>query len=114
VLAAGLGASAALLLVTHGLFNDWAMRATLPLSIALAVALTHVLLGGLAWPYLAVLLTVLAVSSVSSVTTMAQSALMPTHCQAYGRHSLKDMGELKSQYEGRSDSLLYRYFVRSH
>jgi hypothetical protein len=113
MLVAGLGASAALLLVTHGLFNDWAMRATLPLSIALAVALTHVLLGGLAWPYLAVLLTVLVVSSASSVTTMAQSALMPTHCQAYGRHSLKDMGELKSQYVGRSDSILYRYFARS-
>ena len=89
------------------------MRATLPLSIALAVALTHVLLGGLAWPYLAVLLTVLAISSASSFTAFVQSALMPTHCQAYGRHSLKDMGELKSQYEGRSDSLLYRYFVRS-
>ena len=113
ILAAGLGASAALLLVTHGLFNDWAMRATLPLSIALGVALTHVLLGGLAWPYLAVLLTVLVISSASSLTAFAQSALMPTHCQSYGRHSLKDMGELKSQYEGRSDSFLYRYLARS-
>ena len=99
--------------MTHGLYNDWAMRATLPLSIALAVALTHVLLGGLAWPYLALLLTVLVISSASSLTTFAQSALMPTHCQSYGRHSLKDMGELKSQYVGRSDSILYRYFVRS-
>ena len=113
ILAAGLGASAALLLVTHGLYNDWAMRATLPLSIALAVALTHVLLGGLVWPYLAVLLTVLVISSASSLTAFAQSALMPTHCQSYGRHSLKDMGELKSQYEGRPDSMLYRYLVRS-
>jgi hypothetical protein len=113
ILAAGLCASAALLLVTHGLYNDWAMRATLPLSIALAVVLTHVLLGGLAWPYLAVLLTVLVVSSASSLTAFVQSAFMPTHCQSYGRHSLKDMGELKSQYVGRSDSFLYRYFVRS-
>lgn len=113
VLAAGLGASAALLLVTHGLYNDWAMRATLPLSIALAVALTQVLLGGLAWPYLAALLTVLAISSASSVTAFAQSALMPTHCQSYGRHTLKDMGDLKSQYEGRPDSFLYRYLARS-
>ena len=66
-LAGGLVASALVLLVGHGFYNDWAMRATLPLSIALAVALTKVLFQGLKWPYLAALLTVLALSSASSL-----------------------------------------------
>jgi hypothetical protein len=112
-LAACLIASAALLLLTHGSFNDWAMRTTLPLSITLAVALTHVLLGKLKSTYLAVLIAVLALSSASSVSEITLSALAEPNCAPYGDFSLQDMGPLASQYEGRPDSILYRYLVRS-
>jgi hypothetical protein len=114
ILAGGLVASALVLLVGHGFYNDWAMRATLPLSIALAVALTRVLFEGfLKWPYLPALLTVLALSSASSLAEIVRGVLEPkTHCAPYGSFSLKDMGELENQYEGRSNSVLYRYLAR--
>jgi hypothetical protein len=112
-LAACLTASAAILLLTHGNFNDWAMRTTLPLSITLSVALTQVLLGKMKWTYLAPLFAVLALSSASSVSEMALSALAAPNCAPYGVFSLKDMGPLASQYEGRRGSILYRYLVRS-
>jgi hypothetical protein len=56
------------------------MRGTLPLSIALAVAITQVLLATLKRAYLAVLLGVLALSSASSLSEFAQSALIAPHC----------------------------------
>src|SRR5262249_34996654 len=77
LLAAGLLASALVLTVTHGLYNDWAMRVTLPLSVALTVALAGVLLGGMKWPYLVTMLVVLLASSASSVTTLMRSILLP-------------------------------------
>ena len=113
ILAGCLVASALVLLVGHGFYNDWAMRTTLPLSIALAVALTKVLVGGLKWPYLAGLVVVLALSSVSSLAEITRGVLEPkTHCARYGRFRLEDMGALVPQYEGRGDSILYRYLVR--
>jgi hypothetical protein len=89
------------------------MRTTLPLTIALSVTLTQVLLGKLKWAYLAALFIVLALSSASSVSEMALGALAPPNCAPYGVFSLKDMGPLAFQYEGRPDSILYRYLVRS-
>ena len=100
-----LAGSAAVLALRHGFYNDWAMRVTLPLSIMLAVALTKVLLGGMKWPYLAVLLAVLLISSASSLAELTRSVLEPTNCKRYGTYALGDMGELTPQYEGRSDSL---------
>ena len=90
------------------------MRVTLPLSIALAAAVTQVLFSGLKWPYMAALLAVLAVSSASSLSELARSVLLPTNCKSYGAFRIEDMGVLAPQYEGRSDSLLYRYLVRSY
>jgi hypothetical protein len=112
ILAGCLAASAVVLLLGHGFYNDWAMRVTLPLSIALAVALTKVLFGGLKWPYLAALLAVLALSSASSLAELTRSVLEPTNCAPYGTYRLKHMRALAPQYEGRGDSLLYRYLVR--
>jgi hypothetical protein len=83
-LAACLTASAAILLLTHGNFNDWAMRTTLPLSITLSVALTQVLLGKMKWTYLAPLFAVLALSSASSVSEMALSALAAPNRALWG------------------------------
>ena len=113
MITACLAASAALLLVVHGTFNDWAIRAPLPLSIALAVAVTQVLFAKLKRIYLAVLLGVLALSSASSLSEIAQATLIAPVCAPYGSFSLKDMGPLASQYAGRPDFLLYRYLVRS-
>jgi hypothetical protein len=112
MLACGLLASALVLTVAHGLYNDWAMRVTLPLSIALTVALAGLLLGGMKWPYLVTMLVVLLVSSASSVTTIMRSILLPSKCAPYGAFTLKDMGDLVSQYQGRRNSFLYRHLVR--
>jgi hypothetical protein len=112
ILVGCLTASAAVLLLRHGLYNDWAMRVTLPLSIALAVAMTYILFGGLKWPYLAVLLTVLALSSASSLAELTRSLLMPTKCASYGAYRLEDIREIAPQYEGRVDSFLYQYLAR--
>ena len=114
VLAGCLAASAAVLGFGHGLYNDWGMRVTLPLSIALAVALTKVLFSDLKWPYVAALAAVLTVSSASSLSEIMRSVLLPTNCKPYGSFRFEDMGALAPQYKGRSNSLLYRYLVRSH
>ena len=96
-------ASAALLLVAHGTFNDWAMRTTLPLWIVLAVALAQVLSAGLKWAYLTVLLIVLVLSSAASLAEIAIGAVVAPYCAPYGMFSLKDMGPLAFQYEGRRE-----------
>jgi hypothetical protein len=114
VLAGCLVASALALILGHGFYDDWGMRVTLPLSIALAAAVTQVLFSGLKWPYMAALLAVLVVSSASSLSELARSVLLPTNCKSYGAFRIEDMGVLAPQYEGRSDSLLYRYLVRSY
>jgi hypothetical protein len=112
MLAGGLLASALVLTVAHGFYNDWAMRVTLPLSIALTVALASLLLDGMKWPYLVTMLVVLLISSASSVTTLMRSILLPSTCAPYGAFTLKDLGGLVSQYQGRPNSVLYRYLVR--
>jgi hypothetical protein len=111
-LLACLAASAALLLLTHGTFNDWAMRTTLPLWIVLAVALACVISAGLKWAYLTVFLLVLVVSSAGSLAELAVGAVVPSNCAPYGTFSLKDMGSLAFQYQGRRESILYRYLAR--
>jgi len=58
-------------------------------------------------------LAVLALSSASSLAELTRGVLEPiTHCAPYGTFRLEDMGALVRQYEGRGDSLLYRYLVR--
>ena len=114
ILAGCLVASAAALAFSHGFHNDWGMRVTLPLSIALAAAVTKVLFSGLNWPYVAALSAVLAVSSASSLSELTRSMLLPANCKRYGAFQFEDTGALAPQYEGRSDSVLYRYLVRSH
>ena len=107
-----LTASGALLLLAHGTFNDWAMRTTLPLSIVLTVAFTQVLLAELKGAYFAILLIILVLSSAASLAELALGAVVPANCAPYGFFSIKDMGPLAFQYEGRRDSILYRYLVR--
>ena len=106
-------ASAALLLVAHGAFNDWGIRTTLPLWPALAIAIAQVLWIGLKWAYLTVFLVVVVLSSAASLAEVAISAVVPSYCAPYGVFSLEDMGPLAFQYEGRRKSMLYRYFARS-
>lgn len=106
-------ASAALLLVAHGAFNDWGIRTTLPLWLALAIAIAQVLWIGLKWAYLTVFLVVVVLSSAASLAEVAISAVVPSYCAPYGVFSLEDMGPLAFQYEGRRKSMLYRYFARS-
>ena len=77
------------------------MRATLPLSVALALGVTQSL-AKLKRGYLAVFLGACAVERVELVG-VPQSLLKPTHCVPYGTFSLDDMGVLASQYEGRPD-----------
>ena len=112
ILAGCLAASGLLLAFGHGFYNDWGMRATLPLSIGLAVGVTQVLFSNLKRTYLVALLAVLAVSSASSLSEIARSMIVPTNCKNYGAFRLEDMRDLAPQYEGRSDSLLYRHLVR--
>lgn len=124
-LSALLVASAALLTVHHGIFNDWAMRTTLPLSIALAVVLTQVLFGGLRQQYLWLLLAVLIFSSAASLMEFLQSKVQmtgetspwlpgsTTPCAPYGSYRLENLGRIAPQYSGRPHSALYQYFVRS-
>ena len=102
-LAACLAASAAILLVKHGLFNDWGMRAILPLLIALSVTLTQLLLDNLRRLYLALLLAVLAASTASSLAELAIGVFVKPNCSPYGAFTLEDMGGLVSQYEGRPE-----------
>jgi hypothetical protein len=112
--AACLAASALILLFQHGVFNDWAMRTTLPLLIALSVILTQAMLAHLRGLYLAILLAVLAASTASSLSELAIGVFIKPNCSPYGTFTLRDMGALVSQYEGRPDSILYRYLARPH
>ncbi len=107
-----LSADAVLLCFQHGTYDDWALRTTLPVSILLAVALCRFLAD---WPGRTakiVVILLLAASSLSSVNEIAQSLFLPRQCAPYGAFSWQDMGSLASQYEGRSDSLLYRWLAR--
>jgi hypothetical protein len=107
-----LATDAVLLCFQHGYYDDWGLRTTLPISILLAIALCRFLAD---WPgrtgkILVILL--LSVSSLSSVNEIAQSLALPHRCAGYGFFNWRDMGSLVSQYEGRSDSLLYRWLAR--
>lgn len=107
-------ASAVTLAVAHGTYNDWGMRTTLPLWLALvAVALRY--LFALAGPRSrVVVLGVLVLSSADSFAEIAISVLHAPNCLPYGSFQIRDMGELASQYQGRPDSLLYLYFSQNH
>ena len=105
-------AEAVLLCFQHGAYDDWGLRTTLPVSILLAVALGRFLAD---WPGRTgkiVVVLLLAASSLSSVNEFAQSLVLPPQCAPYGIFNWRDMGSLITQYEGRSDALLYRRLTR--
>jgi hypothetical protein len=107
-----IAADALLLCFSHGAYNDWAMRTTLPVSILLAAALC-LFLGekrGL-WARVMVVI-LLAISTASSLNELAQSAFLPRQCAPYGAFAWRDLGQFAGQYEGRGDSLLYRWLAR--
>ena len=64
---------AGLLSLSHGTYNDWAMRTTLPLSIMLTITITQLILSKLLkqW-YRALLLVVLLLSTGSALNELAQ------------------------------------------
>ena len=106
-------AVALLLCFTHGIYDDWAMRTTLPASILLAAAFCRFLGEGIGHLAKAVLVAVLVLTSASSLNEIAQSAFVFPHgCASYGAYSWRDLGPLAWQYEGRNDSLLYRWLSR--
>jgi hypothetical protein len=112
-LAACLIGSAILLLVTHGQYNDWAMRTTLPLSFVLALLLAQGVSAGMKRSYLAAMAGVLLLSSASSMSQIAQAILFAPNRAPYGAFQLKDMGDLAFQYQGRPESIFYRYLART-
>jgi hypothetical protein len=113
VFAFGLAADALLLCFTHGTYNDWAMRTTLPQSILLAGATCRLLVmeGHPALRRLIVI--VLLLSASAPLMEIAQSAVLRSGCGPYDAFSLRDLGPLAVQYEARPDSLLYKYLGRS-
>jgi len=78
------------------------------------VILTQAMLAHLRGLYLAILLAVLAASTASSLSELAIGVFIKPNCSPYGTFTLRDMGALVSQYEGRPDSILYRYLARPH
>ena len=112
-LAAGLAASAGLLSLSHGTYNDWAMRTTLPLSLMLAITITQVTLSrSLKQRYRTLLLGVLVLSTGSALNDFAGAIMLDRNCAPYGAYQLEDLGQLASQYQGRRNSFLYSYLVR--
>ena len=49
-----------------------------------------------------------------SLSELAIGVFIKPNCSPYGTFTLRDMGALVSQYEGRPDSILYRYLARPH
>ena len=108
-----LAGGACLLCLTHGAFDDWAMRTTLPVSILVAAGLCRFLLAGVGDAARLVVGGLLVLSSASSVNEFAQSAFLPHQCAAYGSYAWSDLGQFVDQYRGNSDSVLYRWLARS-
>jgi hypothetical protein len=115
-LVGGLAISAGLLTLSHGLYNDWAMRTTLPLSIILTIAITQLVLStSLQRRYRTLLLGLFVLSAISALNNLAQAILLNRNCTPYGSYrleDLEDLGDVGYQYQGRRDSILYSYFVR--
>jgi hypothetical protein len=107
-----LAASGMLLLIVHGRYDDWGMRTTLPFSIALALLLTQGISAGLRGAYLALMVSVIVLSSASDLSQIAQGLLLPPNRAPYGSFAISQMGDIAFQYQGRADSLLYRYLAR--
>ena len=108
-----LAVEAGLLCFTHGAYNDWAMRTTLPVSILVAAGLCRFLLAGVGDAARIVVGGLLILSSASSVNEFAQSAFLPHQCAAYGSYAWSDLGQFVDQYRGNGNSVLYRWLVRN-
>jgi hypothetical protein len=113
VIAFGLVADAVLLCFTHGTYNDWAMRSTLPLSMLLAAAVCRFMATGAPQGARAFLFVLLLLGSAAPLAEIGQSIAARPGCTPYSAFSLPDLGPLAPQYEGRPDSLLYRHLARS-
>jgi hypothetical protein len=105
-------ASAILLMVAHGAYNDWAMRTLLPLWIGLCVAALRFLSMPIGWMPRAALIGVLVIASADSMSEIAQSVLDERGCAPYGSYDLQALGEIAPQYQGLPDSVLYRRLAR--
>lgn len=105
-------ASAILLIIAHGTYNDWGMRTVLPLWIGLCVAALRFLTMPIGWMPRAALLGVLTVAAADSASEIAQSAFGERGCAPYGTFDLEALGSIAPQYQGLPDSLLYRRLAR--
>jgi hypothetical protein len=108
-----LAVDAGLLCLTHGIYDDWAMRTTLPISIMISAVLCRFVLARVGDAAKIAVSSLLIFSSASSVNEIAQSAFLPRNCAPYGSYSWNDLGEFAGQYRGRGDSLLYRWLARN-
>jgi hypothetical protein len=108
----GLLASALLLCLRHGTYNDWAMRTVLPAGLLLTAATARLLAAPLPRAGRWLLVLLLALSSASSLSQIAQGLFAPWRCAPYGAYGERDLGPLLPQYEGDPDSLLYRNLAR--
>jgi hypothetical protein len=109
-----LAASALLLTLAHGIYNDWGMRTTLPVWIGLMTATVTVLfmpIGNIARGAIVVALLLCSADSFSEIAISVQGT---PNCSGYGAFTLNDLGALSPQYEGRPDSFLYRHLARNH
>lgn len=109
-----MAASAATLTITHGTFDDWGMRATLPLWLVLAATAVRLFFMPIGFRMRAAILAVLIGSSADSLSEIGLAVFMERNCAPYGSFEIDEMGPLAVQYQGRADSLLYRHFVGDH
>ncbi len=108
-----LALEAGLLCLTHGAYNDWAMRTTLPVSVLVAAGLCRFLLAGVGDAARIAVSGMLVLSSASSLNEFTQSAFLPRQCAPYGSYAWSDLGHFADQYRGKGDSVLYRWLVRT-
>ena len=93
-------ASALLLNVAHGNYNDWAMRSTLPLWIAMAVAGARLLSLPIGRWFRAAFIVVLVAASADSLAELEGSVLGTPNCAPYGAFGLDALGDLSVQDRG--------------
>lgn len=111
VLLCGLLLEALLLSLIHGRYNDWGMRATLPVLLWMSLPLCRLLLGNLAVPVKALLFLAVGVSSASSIMEIAQSLAFRSPCPAYDAYGFADLETIADQYLADGKSLFYRWLV---
>jgi hypothetical protein len=112
MLGLGLAASALLLCLRHGVYNDWGMRVILPVGLLMSAATARLLALGLPAAGRLLLVALLVLSSASSLAQIAQGLFAPWRCVPYGTYAEGDLGPLLPQYEGDRESFVYRLLAR--